>query len=64
MGLSSICAFFLPPSCRDIADDRLPAGVNMHMLDGHFLFAAATQVRQRLNLGRESPLQSCQRYGC
>jgi hypothetical protein len=61
MGLSLIFDLLPTPSSIHIADDGLPAGVHMDMLDGHFLPAATPKVRQRLNLSCECPLEPRQR---
>jgi hypothetical protein len=41
----------------DIADDRLPTGVNVDVFDHQFLPSVTSHIRQRLNLGCECPLQ-------
>ncbi|WP_443024675.1 MULTISPECIES: hypothetical protein [unclassified Sphingomonas] len=40
-----------------VADDRLTARMNGHMLDANRLLPLAPQLRQRLDLRRERPLQ-------
>ena len=46
-----------PTPRRDIADNRLAAGVDVNMLDTHGLTAAAPQLGKRFSLQREGPQQ-------
>jgi len=41
----------------DIADDRLPTGINVDVFNDYFLPATAPHVRQRVHLGCERPLR-------
>jgi len=40
----------------DIADDRLPTGINVDMLDDHLLPTAAPHVREGIHLACKHPL--------
>ena len=55
MGLSIV--FESGPGTRgvgDIANDGLPSGINMHVLNRDLLFAASSQLGQRIDLSCES----------
>ena len=54
MGLSSVFVIIPPPSrLAHRANDCLPAGVDVHVLDGNFLLALPAIALQCLGLGRE-----------
>ena len=54
MGLSSVFVIIPPPSrLAHRANDGLPAGVDVHMLDGNFLLPLPSIALQCLGLGRE-----------
>jgi hypothetical protein len=55
MGLSSVFVIIPPPSgLAHRANDGLPAGVDVHVLDGNFLLPLPSIALQRLGLGCES----------
>jgi hypothetical protein len=61
MGLSLIFVIIPPPSrLAHRANDGLPAGVDVHVLDGNFLLALASIALQCLGLGREGS----HKFGC
>ena len=54
MGLSSIFVIIPPPSrLAHRANDGLPAGVDVHVLDGNFLLPLPSIALQCLGLGRK-----------
>ena len=58
MGLVPVlkgCPLILGGVCH-VADDRLPAGVNVNVLNNYLLFSPALQLRQRLGLQGEIAL--------
>jgi hypothetical protein len=58
MGLSSVFVTIPPPSgLAHRANDGLPAGVDVHVLDGNFLLALPAIALQCLGLGREGSQQ-------
>jgi hypothetical protein len=58
MGLSSIFVIIPPPSgLAHRANDCLPAGVDVHVLDGNFLLLLPSIALQCLGLGREGSQQ-------
>ena len=60
MGLPLVFVLYPSPRMGDIADDRLPTGINVDVFDNHFLATTAAHVRQRIYLGCERPLQARQ----
>ena len=58
MGLSAVFVIIPPPSrLAHRANNGLPAGVDVHVLDGNFLLPLPTIALQRLGLGREDSQQ-------
>ena len=55
MGLPLVFVLY-PPGMGDIADDRLSAWIDVHVLDYNFLPAIAPHLRKRVHLSCEGPL--------
>src|ERR1700731_2436873 len=53
MGLSSVFVIIPPSGLAPRANDCLPAGVDVHVLDGNFLLSLTSIALQCLGLGRE-----------
>ena len=50
-----------PGGVGDVADDGLAAWIDVDMLDSDLLFAAPSQLGERINLSGEGPCQAMQR---